>query len=70
MIQGLPFQGWAKSVLSVVNESAMFNGSGQRIDATPYVQAEQGGSKRQLRLQWSQPTRGSVSVYARMDRPQ
>ncbi|MBU2958650.1 glycoside hydrolase family 55 protein [Paracoccus sp. 1_MG-2023] len=70
VIEGLPFQGWAKSVLSVVNETAMFNGSNQRIDPAPYVETEQGGSKRQLRLQWSQPTRGSVCIYARMDRPQ
>lgn len=70
VIQGLPFQGWAKSVESVINESPLVNNSGTRVDASPHVQMEQGNSRRQIRLGWSQPLRGRVSVFARMDRPQ
>ncbi|MFN3274885.1 MAG: glycosyl hydrolase family 28-related protein [Paracoccus sp. (in: a-proteobacteria)] len=70
VIQGLPFQGWAKSVESVITESPLVNNSGTRVDASPHVQMEQGNSRRQIRLNWAQPLRGQVSVFARMDRPQ
>lgn len=70
IIQGLPFQAWAKSVQSVVNEGAITDGDGQRQDATPWVQTQIGTSRRQIRLNWSKPVKGKVCVYARMDRPQ
>ncbi|MFN4101788.1 MAG: glycosyl hydrolase family 28-related protein, partial [Pararhodobacter sp.] len=70
VIQGLPFQGWARSVQSVVNETALLNASGQRVDANPHVQVEVGATRRQIRLSYAQPVRGRVCVYARMDRPQ
>ncbi|MDO5647434.1 glycosyl hydrolase family 28-related protein [Paracoccus sp. (in: a-proteobacteria)] len=69
-LTGLPFQGWAKSVQSVVNESALMDGSGRRVDGAPAVATEIGTAKRQIRLSWAQPVRGRVAVYARMDRPQ
>ncbi|MBW7055733.1 glycoside hydrolase family 55 protein [Paracoccus bogoriensis] len=70
VIAGLPFQGWARSVQSVVNETALLNSAGQRVDAAPHVQVEIGTTRRQIRLTWAQPLRGRVCIYARMDRPQ
>lgn len=70
VIQGLPFQGWAKSVQSIVNETALLTADGTRVDASPTVSLEAGGSRRQIRLIWAQPLRGRVCIYARMDRPQ
>lgn len=70
VIAGLPFQAWAKSVQSVINEGAITDGAGTRLDATPWVQTQIGSTKRQIRLNWSTPVKGKVCVYARMDRPQ
>ncbi|WCR12363.1 right-handed parallel beta-helix repeat-containing protein [Paracoccus stylophorae] len=68
VIQGLPFQGWAKSVESVVLEGPITDASGKTVDAMPWVQGFVGTSKRQLRLNWSTRVKGKVCVYARMDR--
>ena len=68
-IEGLPFKGWAKSVQSIIAESALIASDGSRVEALPWVQPQFGTNKRQLRLNWVRPTRGSVCVYARMDRP-
>lgn len=68
-LAGLPFQGWARSVQSVVTETALQTATGQRVDASPAVTAEIGTARRQIRLGWAQPLRGRVTVYARMDRP-
>ncbi|MDM7458311.1 MAG: glycosyl hydrolase family 28-related protein [Paracoccus sp. (in: a-proteobacteria)] len=70
VIEGLPFQGWAKSVESVVTETPLLNNAGSRVDASPQVVAEAGRDRRQIRLNWAQPLRGRVCIYARMDRPQ
>lgn len=70
VLTGLPFQGWARSVQSVVTEVALQSTSGARVDATPTVVPDSGTSRRQIRLTWSQPLRGRVCIYARMDRPQ
>jgi hypothetical protein len=69
-IAGLPFQGWAKSVESVVSETPLQTADGTRVDASPSVQFEVGSARRQIRLGWAQPLKGRVSVYVRMDRPQ
>lgn len=69
VLDGLPFKGWAKSVQSVVAESALTNANGMRTDATPWVQTEVGTTKRQIRLNWPSGVKGKVCVYARMDRP-
>ncbi len=68
--EGLPFQGWAKSVQSVVAEGPITTAGGTRVDASPFVTAEVGTSRRQIRLNWAQPLKGRVCVYARIDRPQ
>ncbi|MBK4217768.1 right-handed parallel beta-helix repeat-containing protein [Paracoccus caeni] len=68
-IAGLPFQGWARSVQSVVAEGPITTSGGTRVDAMPWVQAEVGADRRQVRLNWTQPLKGNVCIYARMDRP-
>lgn len=70
VIEGLPFRGWAKSVQSVVAEGPIRDNRGNHTDAMPWVQTHVGSSRRQIRLNWSQPVTGQVCVYARMDRPQ
>lgn len=70
VIEGLPFQGWVKSVQSVVAESPLTLGNGTQVADLPWVQGAVGATKRQLRLNWSNAVKGKVSVYARMDRPQ
>lgn len=69
-IQGLPFGGWTKSVESLVAETALTNAAGQQVGEMPWVQTQVGGANRQLRLNWTVPVRGRVSLLARMDRPQ
>ena len=70
VVEGLPFRSWAQSVASVVAETAITTGSNQRVGLMPWVEMQVGGSRRQLRLNWSQPVKGRVSVMVRMDRPQ
>ncbi|WP_207102233.1 glycosyl hydrolase family 28-related protein [Paracoccus shandongensis] len=70
VIEGLPFKGWAKSVQSVIAETAITTAAGARVDAAPWVQTEIGTTKRQIRLNWPSAVKGRVSIYARMDRPQ
>ncbi|MDP5307213.1 glycosyl hydrolase family 28-related protein [Paracoccus spongiarum] len=70
VVEGLPFQGWAKSVQSVVSEGPITDATGVQQDAAPWVQTQVGTSNRQIRLNWSKPVKGRVCVYARMDRPQ
>ncbi|TGN62420.1 right-handed parallel beta-helix repeat-containing protein [Paracoccus liaowanqingii] len=68
-LAGLPSQGWAKSVQSVVTETPLLTAAGVRSDASPTVTPEIGSSRRQIRLSWAQPLRGRVCIYALMDRP-
>ena len=70
VLDGLPFQGWAKSVQSIVAEGPITDGPGNRVDGLPWTETEVGSSKRQIRLNWSSPVKGKICVYARMDRPQ
>lgn len=70
IIEGLPFRGWTKSVLSVVPETPIRDSNNNETGEMPWVQTQIGSSKRQMRLRWSRPLKGKVTVYARMDRPQ
>lgn len=69
VIEGLPFQGWVKSVQSVIAESAITKGNNDEVADLPWVQTQIGASRRQMRLNWTNAVKGRVSVYARMDRP-
>lgn len=70
ILNGLPFNGWTKSVESVVAESPLTDAAGKQVAEMPWVQAQTGSGKRQVRLNWATALKGRVAIYARMDRPQ
>lgn len=70
VIEGLPFQGWTKSVQSVVNETPLTTSSGARQDVAPVVNVQVGSTRRQISLSYGTALRGRVCLYVRMDRPQ
>ncbi|MFT4013093.1 MAG: glycosyl hydrolase family 28-related protein [Paracoccus sp. (in: a-proteobacteria)] len=65
----LPFNGWAKNVESVVATSAITNGANARITEMPWLQSSVGAAKKQIAVNWSAATKGSVSLRVRMDNP-
>ncbi|MFV0333794.1 MAG: glycosyl hydrolase family 28-related protein [Tropicimonas sp.] len=69
VVEGLPFQGWAKTVGSVVLTGALTSGSGAQVAESPWVQTAIGSGSRQLRLHWGSAVRGSVAVSVRVDDP-
>ncbi|AUH63270.1 glycosyl hydrolase family 28-related protein [Paracoccus zhejiangensis] len=69
VVTGLPFQGWAKNVSSVVLTGALTNVGGAPVSESPWVQSAVGTDGRQLRLNWSVPVKGSVSLRVRVDDP-
>lgn len=70
VIEGLPFQGWARSVQSVINETALTTSGGARQDVAPVVNMQVGATRRQISLNYGTALRGRVCLYVRMDRPQ
>ncbi|MFV0382979.1 glycosyl hydrolase family 28-related protein [Paracoccus sp. (in: a-proteobacteria)] len=70
VIDGLPFQGWTKSVQSLVAEAAVTDAGGSRVSEMPWAQTGIGTSNRQIRLNWNTPVKGRISAWVRMDRPQ
>ncbi|MDO5528533.1 MAG: glycosyl hydrolase family 28-related protein [Paracoccus sp. (in: a-proteobacteria)] len=65
----LPFQGWAKTVESLVAESAINDAGTGRVTEMPWVRRAQGAARQNLVLEWSRPARGRVSMKVRMDDP-
>lgn len=65
----LPFNGWARKVETLVAESQIINNSGGRVVEMPWVQTQQGTSRKQIALNWGVATRGTVSMRVRMDMP-
>lgn len=68
-ISGLPFESWARRAQAVVLTSPLIQGNGARVSKMPWVQAEIGATRRQLRLHWDAAVRGDVSVQVAMDNP-
>ncbi len=65
----LPFNGWARNVESVVAEGMITNATGARVSEMPYFSVEQGATKKQVSLNWSQAAKGRVHIRVRMDNP-
>lgn len=65
----LPFQGWARNVVSVVPEDAITNASGADVFTQPRVTPNYGGTNTLVQLTWSEPCKGRVIVTTRMDNP-
>jgi len=65
----LPFDGWARTVSSLVMEGQA-NGPGAEIrTGMPYVNTQQGASSNEVRLTWPSATRGRAVVTVRVDNP-
>lgn len=65
----LPFYAWAKNVNSVTAVSVIQNASNGRVTEMPWVRTQQGATKQNLQIEWGQPTKGKVTIRARMDEP-
>ncbi|MDO9524286.1 MAG: glycosyl hydrolase family 28-related protein [Gemmobacter sp.] len=64
----LPFGGWARVVTSVVAEGAISAEGTTRYDM-PYVQTEQGATRKLVHLRWPVAVSGKVNVTIRVDNP-
>lgn len=63
------FNAWAKNVDSIIAETMITNASNQRVTEMPWVQTQQGASRKDLRVNWSVPAKGRVTLKLRMDNP-
>ena len=68
-VNGLPFQGWTKTVESVTAETAITNASNAQVADMPWVQNRAGANNRRIQLNWRSAVKGRVAVMARMDTP-
>jgi hypothetical protein len=65
----LPFEGWSRTVSSVVFDGALTDNSGDIISTMPYVTTAYGTDANQVRLSFPQATQGTVQLTVRMDNP-
>ncbi|MFP4043102.1 MAG: right-handed parallel beta-helix repeat-containing protein [Rhodosalinus sp.] len=63
----LPFRGRAREIVALVPTDRTRNAAGVSVPEMPHADLEIGPDRDQLRLNWSQPVRGRVSVTVRMD---
>ncbi|MEI4484662.1 glycosyl hydrolase family 28-related protein [Frigidibacter sp. MR17.14] len=65
----MPFGGWMRTVESLVAEGMITTAGGVRVTEMPYVTVEQGVSKQEARVNWSQACKGRVQMRLRCDNP-
>lgn len=65
----LPFDGWARTVESVVFTEQLTDSSGNNVSTMPYVTNNYGTDSNQVRLSFPEATEGSVQISVRMDKP-
>ncbi|WP_127104528.1 glycosyl hydrolase family 28-related protein [Pararhodobacter zhoushanensis] len=65
----LPYDGWARTVSSIVMEGQANGGGNEVRTSWPYVVVQQGSNRNQVRLTWPSATRGRVVVTVRGDNP-
>ncbi|RBI73482.1 right-handed parallel beta-helix repeat-containing protein [Roseovarius sp. TE539] len=63
----LPFRAWAQTVSAVVPAGPLTDAAGQVRYLAPYYQAKQGPDSNQIKLQWAEPVKGTVTVTVRID---
>jgi hypothetical protein len=63
----LPFGGYALSVDSVMPQGAVTDTGAARVHDLPWSVAQQGGTSRDVHLNWSRPVKGTVRYAVRMD---
>ncbi|MEM8980432.1 MAG: glycosyl hydrolase family 28-related protein [Pseudomonadota bacterium] len=64
----MPFGGWARTVPSLVKESAVTAGGSERFEF-PVVGVESGVTKTEVHLRWGAACQGDVAVTVRCDTP-
>ena len=63
----LPFGGRARAIDALVPTDRIRDGAGVSVPELPHVDVEQGAAGDQLRLNWSAPVHGRLSLTIRMD---
>lgn len=65
----LPFDGWARTVSSLVFEGAPNGPANEVRTGIPYVNVQQGAAFNQVRITWPSTTRGRAVLTIRVDNP-
>ncbi|WP_368186573.1 right-handed parallel beta-helix repeat-containing protein [Aestuariibius sp. HNIBRBA575] len=65
----LPFRGFARTVESYSANGQLRNSGSTTIYDAPWFDTEYGADKREVRVVWREPTRGSIRCRLRMDNP-
>jgi hypothetical protein len=63
----LPFSGYVRTVEAVTLLDPIENASGGKVYESPHVTLNYGTDNTQAKIEWSEPTTGTISVVARMD---
>lgn len=63
----LPFEAWARGVVSVTAVGPITDAGNQKVYTMPYIKAKIGSNKDQVQLVWSEAVKGEVDVLIRMD---
>lgn len=65
----LPFNGWTRTIESVIPQQKITNASGQEVYAMPYIDPVNDPNKHEFRIIWPEPVKGKVRFVVRMDNP-
>lgn len=65
----LPFQGWARTVASLVVENPATGPGGALRSQMPYASVQQGPANDRIHLHWPEETQGRAVVAIRVDNP-
>ncbi|MEM9436070.1 MAG: glycosyl hydrolase family 28-related protein [Pseudomonadota bacterium] len=69
MAPRFPFGGRSRFVEGIVPQGMITTGSGDRVEAQPFVLVGQGTNGDQVHVKWPTAAKGRVLISARMDRP-
>ncbi|WP_397542367.1 glycosyl hydrolase family 28-related protein [Roseovarius salis] len=65
----LPFNGWVRTVESVVPQGPIRDNNGETYFGMPYYRAQQGPNNDWARLYWEKAVEGAVTLRLRIDNP-
>lgn len=65
----LPFGGWARNVVALTAEGMITGSAGERRTDMPYFTTMQGSLKREVKVNWSAASKGTVLIGLRCDNP-
>lgn len=63
----LPFESMARGVDSIVSLEALTDANGGRVTEMPHIAMRQGSDQRSVRVNFSKPVKGAISLRIRMD---